>query len=140
MTWNQRELEVLKTYKNVLFFLEEYVTLLAQFLRKISLKNISSIQVDIKTHEQDYDNPDAKKVTILHIQNNFIGLDIAHIDFQYQFSFHESENIFYKIQFVYNGVQVTYVFDEEKYLCIGEKKYIDDYCFDKVLSKIISLN
>jgi len=35
VTWNKKELEKIKKYKNAFFFLEEYYTLMAHFLRKI---------------------------------------------------------------------------------------------------------
>jgi hypothetical protein len=72
VTWESDELEKLKIYNNVFFFLEEYYTLLAQFLRKIEIKNIKKIGIDILTSHEDYKNILAKKVTYIHINNNFL--------------------------------------------------------------------
>jgi hypothetical protein len=56
----------------------------------------------------------------------------------YHFDFHNSEDIFYTISFTYNKRKIFYTFNREKYLIIWEKKYIDSYNFDEILSKIIN--
>jgi len=137
VTWESDELEKLKIYNNVFFFLEEYYTLLAQFLRKIEIKNIKKIGIDILTSHEDYKNILAKKVTYIHINNNFLWINIDSNIINYHFNFHDREDIFYKISFDYNNQNITYVFNKEKYLKIWEKKYIDTYNFDKVLANII---
>jgi hypothetical protein len=62
----------LKKYPNIFFFLEEYYTLLAQFLRKIDATNIKQINIQITCNEKDYISPQAKKVSLIHVNNNFL--------------------------------------------------------------------
>lgn len=137
VTWNIWELNILKKYDNVFFFLEEYYTLLAQFLRKLDINKISNFKINVFTSELDYINEKARKVTFIHINNNFLWTWIDLSKINYEFNFHNSENIFYKISFKYDNNLVEYNFFESKYLKIWEKIYIDNYNFDKVLSNLL---
>ncbi len=135
VTWKQEELEKLKSYKNAYFYLEEYYTLLSKFIRKICLDKSTDINIDITTSKEDYDNVKARKVTFIHINNNFLWLSFDNI--KYNFNFHNREDIFYKVEFSYKNKIVEYVFNEEKYLKIWKSIFKDDYNFDKVLWQII---
>jgi hypothetical protein len=66
------ELKEIKKYSNAFFYLEEYYTLLSEFLRKINVNEISNLNIDIVTSKEDYENIKARKVTYIHINNNFI--------------------------------------------------------------------
>jgi len=140
VTWDKLELEKLKQYSNVIFYLEEYYTLLSQFLRKIDVNKIKDININVITNEEDYKNIKAREVTYIHINNNFLWLNIDRNNIKYNFSFHNNENIYYVIIFVYEWKIIKYNFNKDKYLLIWEKKYIDEYNFDFVLSKIILSN
>jgi len=135
VTWNKSELQKIKSYKNAYFYLEEYYTLLSKFLRKINLSKSTSINIDITTSKEDYDNLKARNVSFIHINNNFLWLNFDNI--KYNFNFHDREDIFYKITFVYKNNIVEYVFNDEKYLKIWKSIFKDDYNFDKVLWQII---
>lgn len=137
VTWESSELEKLKQYKNVVFFLEEYYTLLAQFLRKTEVEKIKSINIEVFTSNEDYINEKARKVSYIHIKNNFIWTNIKSTNINYTFNIHNSENIFYTVNFLYNNTRVEYKFNIEKYLSVWDKKYVDNYNFDNVLKNII---
>lgn len=137
VTWNKLELEKLKQYKNAVFFLEEYYTLLSRFLRKIDLNKIKEININITINKDDYNNQKAREVTYIHINNNFLWINYDKNILKYNFSFHDNENIYYEIIFIYNWNVIKYKFDKEKYLLIWDKKYIDEYNFDFVLKNII---
>jgi len=137
VTWNNKELEEIKKYKNVFFFLEEYYTLMAQFLRKIDINKIKLLNINIITNKIDYANINARKVSYIHVNNNFIWTHIKLDDIVYNFEFHDREDIFYEIYLEYNKSIIIYVFNTEKYLKIWDKKIIDNYNFDNTLSKII---
>lgn len=137
VTWDEKELEELKKYNNVKIFLEEYYTLLAKFLRKIDIKKIKKIDIDVYTNKIDYENEKAKKVTLLHIESNFLWLNINKNIISYEFHFHEREDIFYEISFIYENKKVKYIFSNEKKLIVWDKNFKDDFCFDKVLKLII---
>jgi hypothetical protein len=72
VTWNSDELEELKKYDNTFFFLEEYYTLMAQFLRKIDIIKIKNLNINIISNKKDYINLDARKVSLTHVNNNFL--------------------------------------------------------------------
>ncbi len=137
VTWNFNELEKINKYKNVFFFLEEYYTLMAQFLRKIDTKEIKRIHINIISNKQDYINLEARKVSYIHINNNFLWININLNKDIYNFEFHNSSDIFYEIYIEYNKTKIIYVFNKEKYLKIWAKKYIDNYNFDNILKKIL---
>ncbi len=124
-------------YENVFFFLEEYYTILGEFLRKIDISLINEINISVFTNKLDYQNLEARKVTFLHINSNFLWLNIDENIFEYDINFHNREDIFYKINFNYNWINIFYNFWEEKFLIIGEKKYFDNFNFDMVLKKYI---
>lgn len=135
VTWDKIELEKIKKYENVIFYLEEYYTLLSQFLRKLDTNNIQKIDIEVSTNREDYENLQAREVTYIHIKNNFLWLNINNIN--YNFSFHKSSDIFYEITFEYKWERVNYVFNKDKYLNIWNNKFVDDYNFDNVLTKMI---
>lgn len=137
ISFNREEIIELSKYKNVFFFLEEYYTLLWEFLRKSNIELIKKIKISIYTNKADYENINARKVTFFHINSNFIWLNIKSEIFDYNINFHGKEDIFYEVSFSYNWISIFYSFREEKFLKIWEKKYKDDFNFDKVLSKII---
>jgi hypothetical protein len=118
VTWNNDELEELKKYDNVFFFLEEYYTLIAQFLRKIDTRKINNLNINIISNKKDYINLEARIVSLIHVNNNFLRTKIKLEDKYYNFEFHNSENIFYEIYFEYNNIEIIYVFNKEKYLKI----------------------
>ena len=73
-----------------------------------------------------------KSTLLIHFLNYVYDKD------NYNFEFHDSEDIFYEIYIEYNNKTIIYIFNKEKYLKIWDKKYIDNYNFDNVLSKIIN--
>ena len=135
VTWNKYELKEIKKYNNAYFYLEEYYTLLSKFLRKIDIRHIWKIHIEVFTSQLDYENLKARQVTYIHIKNNFLGLDIPCP--VYDFKFHDNENIFYKIKFIYKEKNIEYNFRELKYLKIWDRKIIDNYNFDRVLEQVI---
>lgn len=139
VSFENSEIKDLLKYKNVYFFLEEYFTLLSEFMRKIDVRKIDMINISILTHQSDYDNSEARKVTFLHINSNFLWLNIKKDVFNYEVNFHNLEDIFYDVSFDYEWKKIFYKFAKEKYLKIWEKKIDDDFNFDKVLKKFISL-
>lgn len=140
VSFENREIKDLLKYKNVYFFLEEYFTLLSEFIRKIDIRLIEEINISIFTNKSDYDNLEARKVTFLHINSNFLWLKIKKELFNYEINFHDLEDIFYEVSFYYKWNKIFYKFSQEKYLEIWEKKINDDFNFDKVLSNIISID
>ncbi len=140
ITWDKQELKKIKKYNNAFFFLEEYYTLMAQFLRKIDENKIKRININIISSKKDYIDLEARKVSLLHVNNNFLWSNIHLKQDYYNFEFHKSEDIFYEIYIDYNNVEIIYVFNKEKYLKIWTKKYIDKINFDNVLSKLILEN
>lgn len=137
VSWDSHVIEKLKKYENCIFYLEEYFTLLWQFLRKIDVSLVEEIDIKVTVAKEDYENEKASKVTHVHIMNNFIGswIDSEKLNLSYQF--HNREDIFYEVAFEYKGTKILYIFNQEKYLMIGEKKYSDEYNFDFVLGKIL---
>ena len=135
ISWDENEVEEIKKYDNVYFFLEEYYTLLSIFLRKINIKDIWNINIDIFTNKEDYDNLKAREVTYIHINNNFLWLNLKNIT--YHFNFHDNENIYYDVSFNYKWKLIHYKFNKEKYLKLWDKKIVDNYNFDNILSKIL---
>lgn len=140
VSFENSEIKKLSKYKNVYFFLEEYFTLLSEFIRKIDFNQIDKIDISIFTNKSDYDNLEARKVTFLHINSNFLWLKIKNNIFNYEINFHDLEDIFYEVSFNYKWNKIFYKFSHEKYLKIWEKIINDDFNFDKVLSKIVSTN
>jgi len=118
VTWNNDELKELKKYDNAFFFLEEYYTLIAQFLRKIDTRKINNLNINIILNKKDYINLEARKISLIHVNNNFLCIKIKLEDKYYNFEFHNSENIFYEIYLEYNDKKIIYVFNKEKYLKI----------------------
>jgi len=137
VSWDAQVIEKLKKYENCIFYLEEYFTFLWQFLRKIDVSLVEKIDIQITVSKEDYENEEAAKVTHVHIMNNFLGswIDFEKLNLTYQF--HEREDIFYEVSFEYKGTRILYVFNQEKYLMVGERKYNDEYNFDFVLGKIL---
>ena len=137
VTWNNTELKKLKEYKNVFFFLEEYFTLLSKFLRKADISKISKVHVTVYSSQQDYENLEARAVSYIHVNNNFIWH--KDLDVEYVFYSHERADIFYEINLSYKGIDIVYYFNTTKYLLIWWKKFYDTYNFDSVVSQIINL-
>jgi len=137
VSWNQEEISLLKNYENVFFFLEEYYTLLAKFLRKVWASDIDDVLIDVYTHRDDFENIQAKEVTYIHIKNNFLWTWIPETKLHYSFNFHDREDIFYEIRFNYKGTKIKYKFDVVKSLEIWDKIFHDDYNFDKVLKELL---
>ncbi len=135
--WDETEIKELKKYNNCIFFLEEYYTLLSKFFKKINVKRIKKINIDVITSKEDYLNEKARQVTYIHILNNFLWLNIKKEIIDFNFSFHIWEDIFYKISFKYLWKEIIYNFWEKKFLTIWWKKMIDKYNFDFVLKNII---
>lgn len=140
VSFDNNKIKELLKYKNVYFFLEEYFTLLSEFMRKIDINLINKINISIFTNERDYENIDAKKVTFLHINSNFLWLNIKKEVFNYEINFHNLDDIFYEVSFEYKWNDIFYKFAGEKFIKIWEKIIYDDFNFDKVLYKIISAN
>jgi len=140
VSFSKTEVRSLLKYKNVYFFLEEYFTLLSDFIRKLDINLIDKINISVFTNKFDYENIEARKVTFLHINSNFLWLEIAKEVFNYEIIFHELEDIFYEVSFNYKWNKIFYKFAWEKYLKIDEKILYDDFNFDKVLSKILESN
>jgi hypothetical protein len=91
----------------------------------------------INVSKEDYENKKAAKVTHVHIMNNFLGSGVDSEKLKLSYDFHNREDIFYEVSFDYKGTKILYVFNQQKYLMIGEKKYSDEYNFDFVLGKIL---
>lgn len=138
VTWDKNILKKIQEFKNAHFFLEEYFTILSQFLRKVKINFISNICINVICSEKDFYDEKAKKVTDIHVRNNFLGTNL--IIPKYIFSFHSSEDIFYEISFLYIKTQVKYVFSNKKYLQIGEKIIDDNYNFDTVLDELLQMD
>lgn len=138
VSWDNSEIQELKNYKNVYFFLEEYYTLLAKFLRKVWSWDIEDILIDVYTHKEDFEDLQAKEVTFIHIKNNFLWTWISETKLHYSFHFHEREDIFYEVSFSYKWTKVKYKFDVVKSLEIWDKLFHDDYNFDKVLKELLN--
>jgi hypothetical protein len=111
--------------------------LLWQFLRKIDASLVEKINIKITVSKDDYENEKASRVTHIHIMNNFLGSWLNEKNLHFTYNFHEREDIFYEVAFEYKGVKIFYVFNQEKYLMIGEKQYSDEYNFDFVLGKLL---
>ncbi len=140
VSFDSKEVKELSMYKNVYFFLEEYFTLLSEFLRKIDINLIDKINISVYTNIYDYNNLESRKVTFLHINSNFLWLNIENKKFNYEIKFHDLEDIFYEVYFNYKWKKVFYKFSLEKYLKIGDKIVYDNFNFDNVLSKILDSN
>ena len=140
VSFDSKEVKELSMYKNVYFFLEEYFTLLSEFLRKIDINLIDKINISVYTNIYDYNNLESRKVTFLHINSNFLWLNIENKKFNYEIKFHDLGDIFYEVYFNYKWKKVFYKFSLEKYLKIGDKIVYDNFNFDNVLSKILDSN
>jgi len=138
VTWNKNILKKIQKFKNAYFFLEEYFTILSQLLRKINISLVSSIYINVICSEKDFYSEKARRVTDIHIRNNFLGVDL--ILPKYKFYFHNSENIFYEISFLYGKTKIKYVFNRKKYLQIGEKIIYDNYNFDTVVNELLNMD
>ena len=138
VSWDKDIISQLQTYKNVIFFMEEYFTLLSQFLRKINRKEIQDISVKVYIHKDDYNDEKAREVSFMHMRHNFLWM--IDLNDQYDICFHESEKIYYTVSFFYRGKKMLYNFTDEKYLILWDKKYDDPFCFDLVLEWLISHN
>jgi len=134
VTWKQDELSVLQSYDNVLFFIEEYYTLLARFLRRSDVLKIEKIDVELYVNQQEGDI--WKEVSLLHVRNNFIWL--KHVPkVSYSYIHHESEKIYYNISFIYQNQQIEYRFWNKKTFRIWDDVYTDVFNFDFALSKVL---
>lgn len=136
---NSKLLELTK-YDNIKFYLEEYFTKLSTFLQKIELNELTKIQIELYVSHEDKNNKDALKVAYVHVLNNFLLSDFDLNIIDIKLKFHNSENINYKINFIYKNTIIKYCFLDEKYLQIWDKKISDDYNFDFVLKNILQTN
>ncbi|MFA5917177.1 MAG: Gfo/Idh/MocA family oxidoreductase [Candidatus Gracilibacteria bacterium] len=130
----------LSNINNVLFFIEEYFTLFAFFLRKIDIGKIDTINVKLIINKNDLDNEKAVKVAYIHLLNNFHGLEIDFSKLKIEIETHNSEDIFYEISFIYKLKEIKYIFNKEKGLFIGNKYFIDNYNFDFVVSNMLKMS
>lgn len=137
VTWDKNELKRLQRYKNVIFFLEEYYTLLSLFFRKISPKEIKDMFIQIYMYSWELSNTLSQKVSLMHIIHNFPWWGYKDIEKKYTFIGHDRETIYYTVSFLYKSKRVLYRFHDEKYLQIGNKILYDDFCFDKILNQLI---
>lgn len=138
VSWDLKEIRRLQSYTNVLFFLEEYYTLLASFLRKSDIESIQNISIHTTVHPDDFQNPLAREVARIHVYNNFLWLCIPSSVFHESFSFHQDENIYYRIEFEYKNKIIQYIFEKEKYLLVGDARFSDPFDFDGVISRILT--
>ena len=140
VSWDNKIIKELKKYQNCIFYLEEYFTLLAKFLRKIDTLSIKKVYIKVSVSKEDYYDKNSAKVTYLHIMNNFLWTNIDRDLIQFSYYFHQREDIFYEVYFDYNDINIHYFFHQEKYLIVGKNKYSDKYNFDYVLMNILSLD
>gem|GEM_PF-2459211 len=61
----------LMDYDNVSFFIEEYFTLFAGFLRKIDINDISEVSIKLFVSKKDLNNKQALQVSHIHLLDNF---------------------------------------------------------------------
>ncbi len=137
VSWNNNDINLLKKYCNIFFFLEEYYSLLWRFLRKVDISKISQIEVNIYISKEEFNNEKSKNINIIHINNNFLWVLIDKKVIKYKFNFHELSNIFYEIKISYNWLNILFAYKEEVFLLIWEKKYKDNISFNNILSNII---
>lgn len=137
ISWDIQIVEELKKYKNCIFYLEEYFTLLAQFLRQIDISKMKKIDITVSVSQKDHNDRKASKVTHMHIMNNFLWTNIDKKLLNFSYCFHEREDIFYEAHFDYKDTKISYIFNEEKHLIVGNKIYPDKYNFDFVLTNIL---
>lgn len=138
VTFNEELLHELISKQNIIFFLEEYFTKFSTLLRKINLNDLTKIQIELFISHQDKDNIDALKVAYVHLFNNFLINNFDFNKLEISLKYHNFENINYKIITNYKKSLVNYSFLQEKYLQIWDKKIIDNYNFDYVLSNLIN--
>lgn len=134
--WDTDVLHTLVKMKNVFFYTEEYFTALSTFF--ITSKcTTSDFHVTLKTHQQDYADMFARRVSFVHILNNFLSFHHKINSLNVDVVYHEREDIFYEIDFFHNTIPIKYVFDRKKTLSLSDRVYVDDYNFDKTLGKIL---
>lgn len=128
--------ERLQKYENVIFFIEEYYTLLSRFLQKAESTLVHNLHIKLYISQEDYENEFARMVSYMHVRHNFLWKQEMISDIE--LSFHESEKIFYEISFQYRGKNIFYNFSQEKYLLVWDTRYDDPFCFDMVLALLLS--
>lgn len=138
VSWNLHEIQQLCEYDNLYFFCEEYMSLLSGALQSFKKSDISNIAVTISCALWDYNNHWARRVSYIHILNNFLWIELDYTSIDIDFVFHDSPDIYYRITMQYKNTSVIYVFDHDwAYLEVWNKKWKDSYCFDRVLEKIL---
>lgn len=124
---------------NVLFFIEEHFTLLANFLSKIDLNEIGGIDIKLFIDREDLDSEQALQVAHIHLLNNFYWLDMDFSKLHIEVETHNREDIFYEIHFMYKWKQIAYIFNKEKWLYIWGTHLADKYNFDYAISNILKM-
>lgn len=132
-------LEQLVLNDKVFFYLEEKSTILSKTFSKINTDDIKEFNIILTTDYKDINNIDSLKVSYIHMLNNFL-FNIDYNKLKIKVNYHNNENIFYKISFKYKNINFEYVFKDEKYLIIWDKKIKDKYNFDFALINVLNQN
>lgn len=124
---------------NVLFFMEEHFTLLANFLSKIDLNEIDRMDIKLFIDREDLDNQQAVQVAYIHLLNNFYWLDMDLSKLHIEMETHNQEDIFYEVHFMYGWKKIAYIFNKEKWLYVWDAYLADKYNFDFAVSNILKM-
>lgn len=135
--WDKQEIQEILSYKNVVLFLEESLTLLARFLRRISPNSIRDVYIHMYVAERDYIDDYARKVAYIHVLSNFLWTGVDFRSIRMNFSFHDREDIFYDITFTYEWKHIKYSFHQEKSLLVDGRRKKDVLNFDLALSTLL---
>jgi len=146
---NNKKIELIKQYKNIYFFIEEYYSLFWKFCRKIDTKYIDWINIELFIH---IDDKDSIKNNIIHIKNNFIwtnlldkirinNIFLKNSDFENDQLDYWKKRLCYNIKFKYNNMNIIYNFWYTSVdFKIWNKVFVDNWNFDNNLSKILNYN
>jgi len=131
------ERKILEWFDNIWFFVEEYYSLLAKFLRKSDIKKIKKIDVRMYVSEDDFWDKKSENIDKIHLMNNFIWLWIDYNIFDIKFFKHDDLNVCFDIKFIYAWREIKYSFFKEKIFQIWNRNFIDSFNFDEVVNNIM---